>query len=84
MRALIDKRKKTVLEREAGLSSKVVFNRKVANALGAPRGQVTLLQVREHTWNTVIVDARREFVVNKLKLEAFETEERQVCLVYAP
>jgi hypothetical protein len=35
-------------------------------------------QVREHTWKTVIVDARREFVVNKLKLEAFETEERQV------
>ena len=45
LRLLVDKRKKIVLDREAGLSSKVVFNRKVALALGAPRGQVTLMQV---------------------------------------
>jgi len=36
-----------------------------------------MLQVRDYTWNSVIVEARREFFVNKLRLEAFESEERQ-------
>ncbi len=45
LRSLIDKRKRAVLDREAGLNSKVVFNRKVSTALGTPKGQVTLMQV---------------------------------------
>ena len=102
----IRKKQRIVRAREDALASKLVFNRKVASAMGssANKGQVSLLQVRkkkdaflghlhllprhqpsqtsfmqvrEHTWNSVIVEARREFFVNKLRLEAFESEERQ-------
>jgi len=74
---VVEKRKAAVERREKQLGDKQVFNRKVATAIGAPKGQVSLLQLREYTWQSVIVEARREFVVNKLRLEAFESEEAQ-------
>lgn len=53
---------------------KIPFGRITAD-VSKPRNP--RFQVRGHTWRNVIVEARREFFVNKLRLEAFETEERQ-------
>jgi hypothetical protein len=41
-------RRKYVDRREEKLANKLVFNRRVAKKLGALKGEVSLLQVREH------------------------------------
>ena len=40
-------------------------------------------QVRDHRWKEAIVEARRDFRVNQLKLEAFESPEQQAAAAAA-
>jgi hypothetical protein len=74
---LISNRRVAVARREAALASKTVFSRKVAKELGGLKGEVTLRQLREWRWREAIVEAQREFRVNSLRLEAFQSRDQQ-------